>query len=149
MGKWPAGEPALLHAFKYYRCAKMRGSCPLRSFLQAGAKGPAPGDEPEPGTDQNDTSSSMPCVCAQREKREGGGGGGDFHSAVFWCLWFIASQPNGPDMNTGPSSFTTSIQPAWLRERGELHYVQPARLAYEDGSVVMSGPFAEWLLGNG
>ena len=30
-----------------------------------------------------------------------------------------------------------------------MHYVHSASLAYEDGSVFMSGPFAEWLLGNG
>ena len=31
------------------------------------------------------------------------------------------------------------------REREKLHYVHSASLAYEDGSVFMSGPFAEWL----
>ena len=30
-------------------------------------------------------------------------------------------------------------------ERERLHYVHLASLAYEDGSVFMSGPFAEWL----
>ena len=31
------------------------------------------------------------------------------------------------------------------REKEKLHYVRSASLAYEDGSVFMSGPFAEWL----
>ena len=31
------------------------------------------------------------------------------------------------------------------REREKIHYVHSASLAYEDGSVFMSGPFAEWL----
>ena len=31
------------------------------------------------------------------------------------------------------------------RDREKLHYVHSASLAYEDGSVFMSGPFAEWL----
>ena len=31
------------------------------------------------------------------------------------------------------------------REREKLHYVHSASLAYEDGYVFMSGPFAEWL----
>ena len=31
------------------------------------------------------------------------------------------------------------------KERKKLHYVHSANLAYEDGSVFMSGPFAEWL----
>ena len=30
-------------------------------------------------------------------------------------------------------------------KREKLHYVHSASLAYEDGSVFMSGPFAEWL----
>ena len=33
-----------------------------------------------------------------------------------------------------------------LKEKREkLHYVHSASLAYEDGFVFMSGPFAEWL----
>ena len=35
------------------------------------------------------------------------------------------------------------------REREKFHYVRSASLAYEDGSVFMSGPLAEWLRGNG
>ena len=31
------------------------------------------------------------------------------------------------------------------RETEKLHYVHSASLAYEDGSVFMSGPTAEWL----
>ena len=31
------------------------------------------------------------------------------------------------------------------REREKLHDVHSASLAYEDGSMFMSGPFAEWL----
>ena len=30
-------------------------------------------------------------------------------------------------------------------ERERFHYVHSDSLAYEDGSVFMSGPFAEWL----
>ena len=40
---------------------------------------------------------------------------------------------------------TTSIQPAWLREKErerEIHYVHSASLAYEDGIVFMSEPSA-------
>ena len=40
----------------------------------------------------------------------------------------------------------TGMNGTWgERERERLHYVLSASLAYEDGSVFLSGPFAEWL----
>ena len=40
---------------------------------------------------------------------------------------------------------TGDIKELRERERERLHYVHSASLAYEDESVFMSGPFAEWL----
>ena len=39
----------------------------------------------------------------------------------------------------------STVPYAVMREREKLHYVHSASVAYEDGSVFMSGPVAEWL----
>ena len=54
-------------------------------------------------------------------------------------------RPDSPDMLLLEQTTQRQHFREREREREKLHYVHSASLAYEDGSVFMSGPFAEWL----
>ena len=58
-------------------------------------------------------------------------------------MWDI--QQASPESRFGGSIVKSIAIEGGSREREKLHYVHSASLAYEDGSVFMSGPFAEWL----
>ena len=57
---------------------------------------------------------------------------------------FRAGHPNATK-KVGQPVAVRLIQQKAERERERFHYIHLASLAYEDGSVFMSGPFAEWL----